>query len=169
MTDNRRSSWAAHAWMRSGDISFWVCVALRLLRMTRATPTTVIQPYVGNQSPHVAWSPTRRKNGHLHACKAGFACRGWDYGRGGRIDAGHGHLHIVEDPMFTHKRRALLPSIGSKPAVIAHDQYPSRKTAFPTSHAGARVSILEYTNRCSMGAPEISRTKVKFNVLLISI
>lgn len=132
-----RPSRAAHAWMRSRDISLRVCVALPILAMPRATPTSVGQPYVGKQYPHVALSPTRRKNGHIHAWKAGFARRGWDYGCGSCIDARHGYFHFVENPVFTHKRRALLPTIGRKPQVFAHDQHPSRKTAIPTSHAGA--------------------------------
>jgi len=144
-----RSSRAAHAWMRSGDISFRVCVALRILWMPRTTPTSVGQPHLGNQSPHIGWYNTRRKNGYLHAWKAGFTGSGWDHGRGSCIDAGHGHLHLVEDPVFTHKRRVLLPAAGRKshkeraggPAVVAHDQHTSRETAFPTSHAGTRVVL----------------------------
>ena len=163
----RRFSRAAHAWMRSGDISFRVCVALRLLWMPRATPTSVGQPYVGNQSPHVGIFTTRRINLYLHAWKAGFAGRAWDHGRGSRIDASHGHLHFVEDP---GKRRALLPTPGRKPhkeraggpAVIAHDQHPSRKTAFPASHAGTRVSSQRNSFRRCMGAPEIPRNDVMF-------
>ncbi len=154
MKDIRGSIRAPHAWMRSGDISFLVCVAMRVLWMPRATPTSVRQPYVENQSPHVGWLSTRRKNGHVHAWKAGVAGRGWDHGRGCCFDAGHGHIHLVEDP---GKRRALLPTHGRKPAVLAHDQHPSRKTAFPTSHAGTRVRFSDDTFRRCMGAPDIFR------------
>ena len=159
MKDIRRSSRAAHAWMRSGGISFRVCVALRVLWMSRATPTSVGQPYVGNQSPHVGWLHTRRMNGHLHAWKAGFTSRGWDHGRGSCFDAGHGHLHLVEDP---GKCRALLPAPGRKPAVLAHDQHPARKTVVQTSHAGTRVSFLRGSFRRGMGAPDISRNWIMF-------
>jgi hypothetical protein len=137
-----RSSRAAHAWMRSGDISLRVCVALSILVMLRATPTSVGQSDVGNQSPHVAWLFTWGKNGRLHAWKAGFTGHGWDYGRG--------------------CCRALIPSTGRKPEVFAHDQYPSRETAFPTSHAGTRVSLLRNSFIRGMGAPEIFQSKVKF-------
>lgn len=153
MKDIRGSIRAPHAWMRSGDISFRVCVALRLLWMPRATPTSARQPYVENQSPHVGWLSTRRKNGHVHAWKAGFTDRGWDHGRGSYFDASHGHLHLVEDP---GKCRALLPAPGRKPTVLAHDQHPARKTVVQTSHAGTRVSFLGDCIRRGMGAPEIS-------------
>jgi hypothetical protein len=146
--------------MRSGNISFRVCVALPILAMPRATPTSVSRPYVVNQSPHVGSLFTWRKNGHLHAWKAGFAGRGWDHGRGSHIDARHGSLHFVKDPAFTHERRALLPAPGRKSAVFAHDQHPFRKAAFSTSHAWTRVSHLSNSFRRSMGAPEISRNKV---------
>ena len=154
-----------HAWMRIEDTSLRVCVALPILAMPRATPTSVGHPYVGSQSPHVSYFLTRRKNGHLHAWKAGFSGSGWDYGRRSHIDAGHGPLHIVEDP---GKRRALFPAPGRKSAVFAHDQHPFRKAAFPTSHAGTREIFLSERFRRSMGAPEISSNRSCFDGFQVS-
>ena len=133
-------------------ISFQVCGSLFSLLAGRDAIN------VGRAS--LRWKPipkrwpvfTRRINGHVHAWKAGFAGRGWNHGCGGCIDAGHGHLYLVEDP---GKRRALLPAPGRKQAVIAHDQHPARKTVFPTSHAGTRVSSDFNMIRRRMGAPEL--------------
>lgn len=106
-----------------------------------------------------------RNNGHLLAWKASFAGCDCDHRRGSSIGAGHGHLHIVENP---GKRRALLPTYGRKPEFSTHDQHPPGKAALPTSHAGTRVVLSETVSGAPMPRLRFHKTRYCYDVIQIS-
>lgn len=105
-------------------------------------------------NPHtLAFSLHGGCNGYLHGWKVCSTGSGCDYGCSCCSDVVCRRIHRCESP---GKHQASLPPVGRRQAACGHDQHPSGKAHFHTSHAGTGISFALHKLGRSMGAPDLS-------------